>query len=72
MQTNLRHINLLYREPHRDQSSADHFEGDIIEIDEPPFSEIDPVTRKAKNSLQCFRVGRGGRKLTPVKRGSWL
>jgi len=72
MRTDLRRGTLLYRDPAKDQHFVGFLKGDVWEFTDPPFHEVDPLTRKAKPDLQCFRVVNNDLKLQPVTRGSWL
>ena len=68
----LRKANLLYRDPNQDQDAAAILKGDVYEFTDPPFHEVDPVTRKTKSALQCFRVIDNTGGMRPVRRLSWL
>lgn len=73
VETTLRQVNLLYRDPaHPDQGHEGFLPRDVIEISDPPVYVIDPKTRQPLAELQCFQFGPDGVVVRPVRRGSWL
>ncbi len=72
MKWNLESANLLYRDPKQDQRAEAMLIGDVYEFTDPPFYEVDPITLKCRDALQCFKIIDETFQLQPVRRGSWM
>lgn len=67
----LRKATILHRDLWNVDQGHDRFlPGDVVEFPDPPFYEVDPISRQCRAELQCFRLGEG-LSLTPIVRDSW-